>query len=78
MRKIFTLQMTFSKKVRSLDILRLLTFCPGIKGTPITFQKNYNNGGVVAEETGTDAQTARISLYHDADHPSYLEIPIAR
>ncbi|MBK9745320.1 MAG: hypothetical protein IPO91_00940 [Chloroflexi bacterium] len=31
---------------------------------------------MVAEETGADARTAHITLYHDANHPSYLELPI--
>jgi hypothetical protein len=31
----------------------------------------------VADETDKDAQTAEVTLHHDADHPSYLEIPIA-
>jgi predicted acyl esterase len=39
-------------------------------------QKNYNSGGVVAEETAKDARTAAIKLYHDAKHPSSLELPI--
>jgi hypothetical protein len=42
----------------------------------IFIQKNFNGGGVVAEESGADARTAQITLYHDAAHPSYLEIPV--
>jgi len=41
-------------------------------------QKNYNSGGVVSEESGTDAQTAHVTLYHDAAHPSFLELPVVR
>jgi hypothetical protein len=33
---------------------------------------------VVAEESGKDAKTAHIALYHDSDHPSYIEIPVAK
>jgi putative CocE/NonD family hydrolase len=40
-------------------------------------EKNYNTGGVVAEETGKDARTVTATLYHDAAHPSALYIPIA-
>ena len=40
-------------------------------------EKNYNSGGVVAEETGKDARTVTVSLYHDAQHPSSLFVPIA-
>ena len=34
--------------------------------------------GVVAEESGKDAQSAHITLYHDKGHPSYIELPIAK
>lgn len=40
------------------------------------FEKNYNSGGVVAEESGKDARTAIIMLYHDAKHPSALYMPV--
>lgn len=40
-------------------------------------EKNYNAGGVVADETGKDARTVRVTLYHDARHPSALYLPIA-
>jgi hypothetical protein len=39
-------------------------------------EKNYNSGGVVADETAKDARTAHVTLYHDAAHPSALEIPV--
>ena len=39
-------------------------------------EKNYNSGGVVADETEKDARTAHINLIHDADHPSALVIPV--
>ena len=39
-------------------------------------QKNYNSGGVVADESGQDACTAHVTLYHDPEHPSYLELPL--
>jgi hypothetical protein len=38
--------------------------------------KNYNSGGVVENESGQDARTAHIVLYHDAEHPSHLELPV--
>ena len=40
-------------------------------------EKNYNSGGVVADETGKDARTVTVNLYHDAQHPSALFVPIA-
>jgi putative CocE/NonD family hydrolase len=41
-------------------------------------EKNYNSGGAVADETAQDARTAHIALWHDAQHPSTLEIPLAK
>jgi hypothetical protein len=43
----------------------------------IQVEKNYNSGGVVASESGKDARTAHIALYHDAGHASFLDLPIA-
>ena len=41
------------------------------------WDKNYNSDGVVAEESGKDARTVTVTLYHDAAHPSALYLPIA-
>ena len=41
-------------------------------------EKNYQAGGVVATESARDARTAHIALYHDAKHPSMLELPVVR
>jgi len=41
-------------------------------------EKNYNSGGVVADESGKDARTAHITLIHDAAHPSTLVLPVVR
>ncbi|WP_199098176.1 CocE/NonD family hydrolase [Dyella sp. ASV21] len=41
------------------------------------FEKNYNSGGVVAEESGKDARTVTVTLYHDTAHPSALYLPMA-
>jgi putative CocE/NonD family hydrolase len=40
-------------------------------------EKNYNSGGVVAAESGKDARSVTVKLYHDAAHPSALSMPIA-
>ena len=40
-------------------------------------EKNYNSGGVIADETGNDARTVNVSLLHDDQHPSALFVPIA-
>ncbi len=40
-------------------------------------EKNYNSGGVVAQESGKDARKVTVTLYHDAERPSALYLPIA-
>jgi putative CocE/NonD family hydrolase len=62
----------FSRRIAQGSRLRLLITSPN----SIYIQKNYNSGGVVADESGQDARTAHVTLYHDADHPSYLELPL--
>ncbi len=64
----------FSRRVSKGSRLRLVISCPN----SIYTQKNYNSGGVVADEAAKDARTARVVLYHDAAHLSALEIPIVR
>jgi len=63
----------FSRRIAPGSRLRLLICSPN----SIYIQKNYNSGGVVADESAKDARTAHVTLYHDTDHPSYLEIPVA-
>jgi uncharacterized protein len=43
----------------------------------IYWQKNYNSGGVVAEESPQDARPVRVRLYQDPEHPSVLHVPYA-
>jgi uncharacterized protein len=40
------------------------------------WQKNYCSGGVVAEETAKDARTCHLQVYHDAGHPSTIQLPL--
>jgi putative CocE/NonD family hydrolase len=42
----------------------------------INWQKNYNSGGVVADETAKDARTAHVKVYHDAEHASAIDLPL--
>ncbi len=44
----------------------------------LAWQKNYNSGKPVTEETMDDARPVTVKLYHDAAHPSSLSIPIGR
>jgi putative CocE/NonD family hydrolase len=52
--------------------LRLIVAAPN----SIYFQKNYNSGKVVANETKADAQTAHVALHHDSKYQSVLIIPV--
>jgi predicted acyl esterase len=42
----------------------------------ISWQKNYYSGGVVADETAKDAHTCHVQIYHDAGHPSTIQLPL--
>jgi len=41
-------------------------------------EKNYNNGGIVAEASAQDARPVTVLLYHDRAHPSALYLPVGR
>jgi len=45
-------------------------------GNSILLEKNYNSGGNVADETREDARPVKVTLFHDAKHPSALYIPL--
>jgi putative CocE/NonD family hydrolase len=64
----------FSRRIAKGSRLRLFVRCPN----STNIEKNYNSGGVVALETAKDAKTAHITLVHDADHPSALELPVVK
>jgi len=64
----------FSRQVGRGSRLRLVIRSMNSTGA----EKNYNSGGVVAAETGKDAKTAHITLVHDGDRPSALELPIVK
>ena len=64
----------FSRRIARNSRLRLTISSPN----SIYIQKNYNSGGVVAEESGRDARIAHVTLYHDANHPSFLEMPLVK
>lgn len=64
----------FSRRVSKGSRLRLVLNSPN----SIYIEKNYNSGGVVANESAKDARTAHITIYHDAQHPSALELPIVK
>jgi putative CocE/NonD family hydrolase len=68
----FTSFRFFSRRLEKGSRLRLVFSSPNS-----TFlEKNYNSGGEVADESRKDARTAHVTLYQDAEHSSYLEIPV--
>jgi uncharacterized protein len=64
----------FSRKIAKGSRLRLVFSAINSPDT----EKNYNSGGVVANETAKDARTAHITVYHDVQHPSVIELPIVK
>jgi hypothetical protein len=64
----------FSRRVAAGSRLRLFLRCPNT----IYLEKNYNGGGVVAEESAADARTAHVAVYHDARYPSALTLPVTK
>ncbi len=64
----------FSRRVSKGSRLRLVLNCIN----SIYYEKNYNAGGDVETESGKDARVAHVTVYHDAEHPSALEIPIVK
>jgi uncharacterized protein len=63
-----------SRRLETGSRIRLVVECPN----SIQLQKNYNSGGDVSSESAKDAKTAHVTLLHDADHPSALELPIVK
>lgn len=64
----------FSRRVSKGSRLRLVLTCPN----SIYIEKNYNSGGIVEQESGKDARVAHVTVYHDAEHPSVLEVPVVK
>lgn len=62
----------FSRRIARGSRLRLIVRCLNT----IHFQKNYNSGGDVAEESGKDARVAHVVLFHDSEHPSFVDLPL--
>ncbi len=73
-RYVFDKFMWFSRRISKGSRLRLLIACPN----SIQIEKNYNSEAVVANESGKDARTAHVSLFHDSKHPSTMELPIVK
>jgi len=65
-----------SRLIRRGHRLRLVIAPIGRIIEGIFVEKNYNAGGVVAEETVEDARAVTVRLFHDAAHPSALSVPL--
>jgi predicted acyl esterase len=63
-----------SRRVAKGSRLRLVLTSPNT----IFFEKNYNSGKPVKHESGADSRVAHVTVFHDAAHPSALEVPTVR
>jgi uncharacterized protein len=61
-----------ARRLMKRSRLRLVVSSPN----SIFWEKNYNSGGVVADETAKDAHTAHVKIYHDAVHASAIQLPL--
>jgi putative CocE/NonD family hydrolase len=43
-----------------------------------TSQKNYNSGKEISDESMQDARSVTVRLFHDAEHPSALYVPLGQ
>jgi putative CocE/NonD family hydrolase len=68
----FTTFNWFARRIAAGSRLRLVVSCPN----SVFAQKNYNSGGDVSREAAKDARTAHVTLVHEADHPSKLELSV--
>jgi putative CocE/NonD family hydrolase len=61
-----------ARKLMKGSRLRLVISSPN----SIFWQKNYNSGGGVADETAKDARTCHVQIHHDAAHASAIQLPL--
>jgi putative CocE/NonD family hydrolase len=72
-------QFTFvSRQVRRGHRLRLVIAPMGRLVDAAFAGKNYNGGGIVAEESLNDAHAVTVTLYHDRTYPSALSVPLGQ
>ncbi|MFN0178516.1 MAG: CocE/NonD family hydrolase [Gemmatimonadales bacterium] len=62
----------FARRIAKGSRLRLFFRSPN----GLELQQNFNGGGVVANETRSEARTARVTVLHGHEHPSALVVPI--
>jgi putative CocE/NonD family hydrolase len=67
-----------SREIRRGHRLRLIVAPIGRLIETTFSEKNYNGGGVVAQESEANAKPVTVQLFHDEDCPSALHIPWGR
>jgi uncharacterized protein len=60
-----------ARRVSKGSRLRIALISPN----SIFSEKNYNGGGLVTHESGKDARTVHVTVYHDDQHPSRFDLP---
>jgi uncharacterized protein len=63
-----------ARRVAKGSRLRIVLISPN----SIYSEKNYNAGGLVTHESGKDARTVHVTVYHDSTHRSELRLPIIK
>ena len=63
-----------ARRIAKGNALRLVITSPN----SIFAEKNYNAGGLVTHESGKDARITHVTLYHDANHPTRLDLPFPK
>ena len=74
----FTCFTFVSRQVRRGRRLRLVVAPFGHVIDAAFTQKNYNGGGIVAEESVEDSRRVTVTLFHDDSHPSALQVPLGQ
>jgi predicted acyl esterase len=65
-----------SRRIRSGHRLRLIIAPYGRLIESTFVQKNFNGGGVVAQETAAHGRRVTVRLFHDEQRPSALYVPV--
>ena len=64
-----------SRLIKKGHLLRLIIAPIGRLTDSTFFEKNYNGGGIVSDESVQDAKSVTLKLFHDANYVSVLQIP---
>ena len=72
----FTRFTFISKLIRRGHRLRLVIAPIGRLIDAAFTERNFNGGGLVAEESVLDSRPVTVKLFHDREHPSALRVPV--